>query len=920
MLALMTIIAAVLDLTVVIQRLALGGIHMLGLGGFHHRALPASPQQTQNAPAERTAVPIYFHTTPMNPITSHFVSSGLLSPPVCPLTHLSATCPAQPNDDKLSTATTEVASPGQALIVWTMEATDLSWLGSEAVDFEVPDDFVVSWTGDLLPHTIIYCDFPPPMSVALFEPQPSDMDFDWFWIYLLGFIVSSLLFDAAVAELQERFVFSFSIVLSFPDISFDFSPWTNLLSGIKNRISGLGIQAIFSYHLSLLRSSRLASHTRTFHQHPYPTTLRIWTTGLLGRLRILRQSSFGVSELPHVQLWLDSSLDSTWIYVYSGIWEHDPDASMLLCFGLVVWILYRVHTRHNTVMASNKKSNDHAKKVLRDGLQLITRYGSLRLTHLRRKLDSAHQEAASIMRIAGKLFADKQALEQRMDNYTRTITSQLQENKELKSSLEKAEAYNLAAVRLRRAEYARTGVRIQQLELDNDNYRSQCAEFKSALEEERATIVSLRAQLSSRRSPIMNDSCTQTSPEVDVALARQRGYSANGAESLGLYPADSAPDCDSCAHDTESLVYGTDAADLGLEDDPYDSDSDMSECSVVRGTIFIPYNPNDDASDSCESDDSWFDDDHHIPDPPAIDAALHEASRSWTQYATTVDKQRLQEIEARDSIISQLKQRLEKTNESWDFKLSQAQFMAAALRERIEVLEARIKADTPLQRDSVSPRSHGLESSTSSSTVDLSQIIADVSLLQDVSYPQMPHWPSEISFGDRSFVQGTENTNVGSLEGSLPVLTPDHPLSSRTPSSTTTSVLPELAVTPDESDVTTAEVANDSDAVEFNAPFTPCPVRPSAGKNGDGALFQPGLPSWSSFASEISASAFTSSPMDVMGGSPAVNSPIDLPALPSPSSFDQSFSPSPLAARVKHGNADRSRQPLLSPLNINRSP
>ncbi|TFY72912.1 hypothetical protein EVG20_g103 [Dentipellis fragilis] len=991
MIIFMTIIAAVLDLTIVIQRLALGGIHMLRLDGLHLRTLPAGAPKMQIVPAERAAIHTALPTTPTDPLILHFVPLSFPPAPFCPIISLSATCPAHPDNDEPHTTTAQVATPEQALVVGAAETMDFSWFGSEAVEFEVPSDLIVSWTGDLLPHPVIYCDFPPTTSVALFEPQSSDMDFDWPWIYILGFTILSLLVDAAISELRERIAPSFGFVLSFPDISFGSCHWTNLLSGLKNHLNDLGIQATFPYHLCLFHISSLAPYTRIYYQHHYVTSLRIRTTDLFKRLLNLRHISLDVSDLQDLQLWLDSLLDSTWVYIYSCIWEHDPEAVSLLrsfetpiLIGTVVHVLvFRTHgldtlsyphsSQHDHGISEcallcgvlstdvdrlrysvwqNKMSNDHVKKVLHDGLQLVTRYGSLRLNHLQRRLNSAREETASARRTASKLHVDNQALGRSTEGYMRAVASQSQEIKELKASLEKAEVYNLSAVRLRRGEYARTNVRIQQLELDNDNYRSQCAEFKSALEEERTTIVSLRAQLSSRRSPILSDSCTETSPEVSIALVCEHGVPANGADALGLYPEDGVSGFGSCAQaglevDTvpvcayESLVYETDALDLGLEDDSYDSDSDMSECSVVEGTIFIPYNPSDDSSDLCDSVNDWFDDSIVvIPDPPAIDTALHEASRYWTQYAASADKWRVREIEARDSMISHLEQRLEKANESWAFKLSQAQFMTAALREHIEVLEVRIKGGSPVLRDSVSASkstfhsldedipngrvlgSHELESTSSASTLDILQMVgSDVSLLLDVSFPGLPHWPSDISFGDTPYVQDPENTNVGSLEESLPVLTPDHPPSGRTPSSIATSVLPELAITSSDIDVTTAGSANDSsDAADFNPPFTPCPIRPSAGKNGDDALFQSGLPSWASFASEISASGFTSSPMDVIEGSPAVNSPIDLPALPSPSSLDQSLSPSPLAARIKHGNPDRPRQPLLSPLNINRSP
>ncbi|KAA1468784.1 hypothetical protein DENSPDRAFT_834217 [Dentipellis sp. KUC8613] len=344
----------------------------------------------------------------------------------------------------------------------------------------------------------------------------------------------------------------------------------------------------------------------------------------------------------------------------------------------------------------------------------------------------------------------------------------------------------------------------------------------------------------------------------------------------------------------------------------------MSECSVVEGTIFLRYTPDDGSSHSTDSDNGLSDDgDIALPSPPATDLAIHQASRHWLQHVAFMQSLYAQGIREKDGAISRLEQHLVDVNESWDFRLSQAQFLAAAQRDYIETLQAKLKAGSSVKRDLVSTRSREIKSASSTSTLDLFQLVdPDASLLLDVSFPGMPHWPSDISFGDATSSQDPplKNTNVGPRKESTPGLTPDHPPLGRTPSTATTG-LPELVITPTEPAVTTAAVVNGSaGTAETNRrPSTPYPVRYSGAKDDDDP-FRPDFPSWTSFASDLSASGYP----NMARGSPMVDRPIDLRDPPSPASIDDLLSPSPLASRVKRGNSGRPRQPVLSPLKIHR--
>ncbi|TFY60441.1 hypothetical protein EVG20_g7411 [Dentipellis fragilis] len=928
MIILVTIIAAVLDLTVIIQRLALGGIHLLGLDGLHPHTLPAGVLRSQIVPAEPAAIP----TAPIDPPDIHFAPLNLPPASSFPVISLSATCPAQPaNYDTLNTEAAQVAVLEQELVVGLTEATDLSWLGSEVVEVEVPSDLIVSWTGELLPSPVLYSESPPTTSVALFEPQPSGMDLYWPWIYFLGFVLLSLSVNAAFAEFREVVGHSLGFVrISCLDIFLDFNLRIKF-SGLQYRFKDLTIQANFRRHFSSLWISSLVSYhldgfSKRIDRLPYiPSLIR----ATIGALYIL-QRGFDCARSQHtdhnttqafsqnmdylsrcigltVQARLDIGLNMDYyILLYMGAWFRSFYVLVLRIRVLDALSDPRsLHQDHSLVTShlawQNWENSNRDKKVLRDGLQLATNYGSLRLNHLQRRLDSMREEAASARKMANKLHWDNQTLGHRTKEYMRVIASQTHE--------------------------------IKELELDNDKYHSQCAELKSALEEECATIVSLRTQLSSRRGAVLRDSCTQTSAEVDT------GSLVDGADALGLYPEDGASDFDSYAQtgtevDTvpvcayESLVYGTDALDLGLVDNSYDSDSDsdVSECSVVEGTIFLHYIPDDGSSYSTDSDDGLSDDNSiALPGPPAIDLVINQASRYWIQHGAFMEKLYAQGIREKDGVITRLEQHLEKVNESWDFRLSQAHFLAAAQRDYIDTLEAKIRAGSSVKGDLVPTGSREIKTASSTSTLDLLQMVdLDASLLLDVSFPGMPHWPSDISFGNVPYCQdlSSENIIIGSHEESMPVLTPDHPPSGRTPSSSATSALPELVITPSELAVTTARVANDSsDIAESNRLFAPSPTRPPGEKDvdvDDDDPFQSGFPSWTSFALDLSASGFMSSPMDVVEGSPVVDDPIGLPDLPPPASFDDSLSPSPLASHIKKGNSDRPRQPILSLLNINR--
>ncbi|TFY72372.1 hypothetical protein EVG20_g626 [Dentipellis fragilis] len=1053
MMILMTLIAAVLDLTVVIQR---------------------APRHTTAGPAAVPTISIVALNCPSAPLNLPLAPYPTSSLPAFPPTLFV-------HDDSLMCPSSEIAKVAALegeLVPGRVETTGFPWLESEvSMELEIAfivGDLIISWTGDLLPRPQIYGDFPPTTSLALFEPLPSDIDVIQPWIFILGFIFLSLSVDAAIAELRRVVGPSLGFVhLSHLHTYFGSSSFMEFFSSLKNRLNSLDIQHHLNLRLLLPVSyTQISQHyfngfvrsVDTSHI-PSPAWASLDVTRLLQRfyycasipirqfLGTIRRSLPGLQTLFHypslrtfhlpladlrdMQLGLEYLLDSGWIHLSCYIWEHDSDAWVFFCLGLTACIAYRLHTCCTKLIASIG-SFRHDKNVLSGELRSARHSESSttrRLEDLQQTLETVREEAISAAKTIHGLSQDNKALRHQNEE---SIASQTKKIDELESSLDRAEERLRSAWRLRREDYAKTDVRIRQLELDNDTCHLNITELKSALEQERATVFSLQAQLSSGHSAAFRDSSTQTGTEIDSVLVRVDESLFDGADASDLGLVDDA---------YESLVDRVRAADLGLEDswpdfgtsecsivvfglvslleesdaDDGSSDSDMSECSVVEGTIFIPYHPGDDYSDSEDDDD----DPMEPPNPPAADAVIHQASRDWALYVAYAEQMHKQALQEKSSIISRLEQKLssigqdheddvcklkgsledlqrqvssleicidslrvhareleacrdkeskraevlsadivglrgeqeglvrtkedlEKEKEALELKWSQAQFLAEALRDRVDALEAKAKANLATQpqvrasaeRD---PSTTGelvflspgkdtsnsrllelkqLESSGSTSTLDLLRATErNLSLLMEASFPEMPTWSSAISFGDLpcSPSPASDSSNSEPREESPPVLTPDRSQSRNSPSSVATSVMsPESARAP-KLVITTAGPTDDSSGIaDFNPLLTPSPVRPLGGKNGDAAF---GFPSWASFASDISASGFTSSPMEnsPMVSSPVVDDPIDLPPLPSPTidSFDASFSPSPLAARTKPGNSNRPRQPFLSPLNIN---
>ncbi|KAA1469551.1 hypothetical protein DENSPDRAFT_879020 [Dentipellis sp. KUC8613] len=382
-----------------------------------------------------------------------------------------------------------------------------------------------------------------------------------------------------------------------------------------------------------------------------------------------------------------------------------------------------------------------------------------------------------------------------------------------------------------------------------------------------------------------------------------------------------------------------------LEDfdaDDGSSDSDIAEYSVAEGMIFTPHPPGDDFSD--------YEDDNAMapPAPPVADTVIHQASRDQAPYVACTEQTHgetlqeklssigqdhdackllgiletlLQQVSSLESCIDGMRIQARELEASHDREFKRAEGLEANIvslhREGGGLVRTKDDMEEALELNkgedeygNVLARSAGFggkcfvdheftlpESCGSTSTSGLlGATERNLSLVLEASIRETPIW-SAISFGDLLCSPGpaSDSSNSGPREESSSVLTLDH--SRDSPSSVAISVSsPESARAP-KLVVITAGPADDSSGIaSFNPLLTPSPVRPPGGKN-EGAAF--GFPSWASFASDISTSEFTSSPMgesSPMISSPVVDDLVDLHALPSPTT-DTSFSPSPLAPR-----------------------